>query len=37
MPGQYRCSVDCLSRELEAVLKAGSGQVMLFWHSGSQG
>ncbi len=30
MPGQYRCSVDCLSRELEAVLKAGVDKVMLF-------
>lgn len=30
MPGQYRCSVDCLSRELEAVLQAGVDKVMLF-------
>lgn len=30
MPGQYRCSVDQLGRELEQVLKAGVDKVMLF-------
>lgn len=30
MPGQYRCSVDQLDRELEQVLKAGVDKVMLF-------